>query len=91
MIVSTPISNMSDKTKQQLKNSLLSYQNRAAYRTTPFGLFSGCEIKDIAEVLGHMRVETTENYYIISAEDNLKKVSESFEKEIDTKIISKYL
>lgn len=47
MIMSTPISNMSNKTKQQLKNSLLSYQNRAAYRTTPFGLFSGCEIKNV--------------------------------------------
>lgn len=49
MIESTPVSNMSVKTKQQLKNSLLSYQNRAAYRTTPFGLFSGCEIKDIKD------------------------------------------
>ena len=65
------------------------YDLRGSFAT--ISLRNGCEIKDIAEVLGHMRVETTENYYIISAEDNLKKVSESFEKEIDTKIISKYL
>ena len=65
------------------------YDLRGSFAT--ISLRNGCEIKDIAEVLGHKKIETTENYYIISAEDNLKKVSESFEKEIDTKIISKYL
>ena len=65
------------------------YDLRGSFAT--ISLRNGCNIKDIAEVLGHKRIETTENYYIISAEDTLKKVSESFEKEIDIKIISKYL
>ena len=46
-------------------------------------LRNGCEIKDIAEVLGHKRIETTEKYYISSTIDTLKNVSETFEKEID--------
>lgn len=89
MIVSTPISNMSDKTKQQLKNSLLSYQNRAAYRTTPFGLFSGCEIKDInnsrneserAYVKKHCRVDIEWLYSLI------KKLEKKYYKSFSYKI-----
>ena len=45
-------------------------------------LRKGCEIKDISKVLGHSRIETTENYYINSTKDNLKQVSKSFEKEL---------
>lgn len=52
-------------------------------------LRSGIEIKDISTVLGHSKIETTENYYITSTKATLKKVCESFEKEIDLKIISK--
>lgn len=52
-------------------------------------LRSGIEIKDISTVLGHSKIETTENYYITSTKNTLKKVCESFEKEIDLKIISK--
>ncbi len=47
----------------------------------------GIELKDISKVLGHSKIETTENYYIISSMDNLKKVCESIEKEIDIKIV----
>lgn len=49
-------------------------------------LRSGMEIKDVSKVLGHSKIETTENYYIISSIDNFKKVSESIEKEIDIKL-----
>ena len=45
-------------------------------------LRKGCEIKDISKVLGHSRIETTENYYINCTKDNLKEVSKSFEKEL---------
>ena len=39
-------------------------------------LRNGCEIKDIAEVLGHKRIETTEKYYISSTnEDKLNVIN----------------
>ena len=61
------------------------YDLRGSFATTT--LRSGVEIKDISTVLGHSKIETTENYYITSTKDTLKKVSESFEKEIDLEII----
>ena len=57
------------------------YDLRGSFAT--ISLRNGCEIKDIAEVLGHKRIETTEKYYISSTIDTLKNVSETFEKEID--------
>lgn len=45
-------------------------------------LRKGCEIKDISKVLGHSRIEATENYYINCTKDNLKEVGKSFEKEL---------
>ena len=53
------------------------YDLRGSFATT--SLRNGCEIKDIAEVLGHRRVETTEKYYISSTEENKKEVTKSFE------------
>ena len=44
-------------------------------------------VDDDSNLVG--KIETTENYYITSTKDTLKKVCESFEKEIDLKIISK--
>jgi len=46
-------------------------------------LRKGCEIKDISKVLGHSRIETTENYYINCTKNNLEEVNKSFEKELD--------
>ncbi len=43
-------------------------------------LRSGVEIKDVAEILGHFRIETTENYYISSSLESRKKATELFEK-----------
>ena len=60
------------------------YDLRGSFATT--ALRSGVEIKDISKVLGHSKIETTENYYIISTIDTLKNVSETFEKEIDLTI-----
>lgn len=54
------------------------YDLRGSFATTC--LRNGCEIKDIAEVLGHKRIETTEKYYISSTEKDKKKVTELFEK-----------
>ena len=55
------------------------YDLRGSFAT--ISLRNGCEVKDIAEVLGHKRIETTQNYYITSTEEDIKKVTEIFEKE----------
>ena len=54
------------------------YDLRGSFATTR--LRSGCEIKDIAEVLGHRRIETTEKYYISSTKEDKIKASKCFEK-----------
>ena len=54
------------------------YDLRGSFATT--SLRSGCEIKDIAEVLGHRRIETTEKYYISSTNKDKINVTKSFEK-----------
>ena len=56
------------------------YDLRGSFAT--ISLRNGCEIKDIAEVLGHKRIETTEKYYISSTVENKKQVTEIFEKNI---------
>lgn len=54
------------------------YDLRGSFAT--ISLRRGCEIKDIAEVLGHKRIETTEKYYISSTSEDKKTVTEIFEK-----------
>lgn len=54
------------------------YDLRGSFAT--ISLRSGCEIKDIAEVLGHKRIETTEKYYISSTKKDRKKVNNNLEK-----------
>ena len=54
------------------------YDLRGSFATT--SLRSGCEIKDIAEVLGHRRIETTEEYYISSTKEDKKNVIMNFDK-----------
>ena len=54
------------------------YDLRGSFAT--ISLRNGCEIKDIAEVLGHKRIETTEKYYISSTEEDKKRVTKLFEK-----------
>ena len=40
------------------------------------------KIKDIAEVLGHKRIETTEKYYISSTNDDKENVINKLEQSI---------
>lgn len=54
------------------------YDLRGSFAT--ISLRNGCEIKDIAEILRHNRIETTEKYYISSTTEDKKKVTEIFEK-----------
>jgi len=56
------------------------YDLRGSFATT--SLRNGCEIKDIAEILGHRRIETTEKYYISSTEKDKRLVTKSFEKSL---------
>lgn len=53
------------------------YDLRGSFATV--SLRNGCEIKDIAEILGHKRVETTEKYYISSTSKDKKKVNEKIQ------------
>lgn len=53
------------------------YDLRGSFAT--ISLRNSCEIKDIAEVLGHKRIETTEKYYISSTNEDKKKVSEKIQ------------
>ena len=57
------------------------YDLRGSFATT--SLRSGCEIKDIAEVLRHRRIETTEKYYISSTEKDKIQVAKSFENSLN--------
>ena len=58
------------------------YDLRGSFATT--SLRNGCEIKDIAEVLGHARIETTEKYYISSTENDKRQVTKSFENSLNS-------
>ena len=61
------------------------YDLRGSYATKI--LRNGAEIRDVADILGHSRIETTENYYINCTKDNLKNVSNSFEKELGLNMV----
>lgn len=56
------------------------YDLRGSFAT--ISLRNGCEIKDISAILGHSRVETTENYYILNSRYDMKKAIEILEKSI---------
>ena len=53
------------------------YDLRGSYATTV--LENGVEIRDVADVLGHKDIETTENYYISSTDETRKNVTDSYE------------
>ena len=61
------------------------YDLRGTYATRV--LNNGTPIKDVASLLGHMNIETTENYYITSLEDNRKNAVELFDEKSKTNII----
>ena len=53
------------------------YDLRGSFVT--ISLRNGCEIKDIAEVLGHKRIETTQKYYIECTKENIIMVYKTYE------------
>ena len=50
-------------------------------------LTNGIEIRDVADILGHRNVETTENYYISSTDETRKNVTDSYESTINLDVI----
>lgn len=54
------------------------YDLRGSFATV--SLRNGCKIKDIAEVLDHKRIETTEKYYISSTNEDQINVVMQFDK-----------
>ena len=68
----------------QIKNCRF-YDLRGSYATKC--LRNGVEIKDVADILGHKRIETTENYYIIGSEEATKNINKKIEHIMGTEII----
>lgn len=62
------------------------YDLRGSYATKI--LNSGVEIRDIADLLGHRNIETTENYYISSTFDSKMKAINSVEQIVNSKVIN---
>jgi len=65
------------------------YDLRGSFATGT--LRQGIEIRDIADLLGHSKIETTEKYYILSSEDSKRQASKIFEKTIQSEIIDKII
>ena len=65
------------------------YDLRGSYATKC--LRNGVEIKDVADILGHKRIETTENYYISSTIEDIQKVSAVLENIIQSDITNKII
>ena len=71
--------------KLEIKNCRF-YDLRGSYATT--NLRNGVEIRDVADILGHKNIETTENFYISSTEENRKDVSDVFDNLMNSEIIN---
>ena len=65
------------------------YDLRGSYATTI--LRNGVEIRDVADVLGHKDIETTENYYISSTDETRKNVTDSYENAINLDVIKEII
>lgn len=62
------------------------YDFRGSYATKV--LNTGVEIRDVADMLGHRNIETTENYYISSTEASRKITNDAFDKLLQSDIIN---
>ena len=61
------------------------YDLRGSYAT--INLRNGIEIRDVADILGHKYIETTENFYISSTDENKKNVGNVFDRAMCSNII----
>ena len=62
------------------------YDLRGTYATKI--LNNGTEIRDVADILGHRNIETTENYYISSTETSRKNAVLSYDKITNSNVIN---
>ena len=65
------------------------YDLRGSYATK--SLRNGVEIRDVADILGHSKIEATENYYISLTEETLKEASEKFEDTVKSETINEII
>ena len=65
------------------------YDLRGSYATKI--LTNGIEIRDVADILGHKNIETTENYYISSTNDSRKIANDIFDKITKSDVINKII
>lgn len=65
------------------------YDLRGTYATKI--LRSGVEIRDVADLLGHSKIETTENYYISSTKETRKEVSIIADNIIESDVINEII
>lgn len=61
------------------------YDLRGSYATKT--LNSGIEIRNVADILGHKNIETTENYYISSSNDSRKEAINALERIVTSEVI----
>lgn len=61
------------------------YDLRGSYATKT--LNSGIEIRNVADILGHKNIETTENYYISSSNDSRKEAINALERIVTSDVI----
>lgn len=65
------------------------YDLRGSYATKI--LNNGVEIRDVADILGHRNIETTENYYISSTAASRMSANNSFEEITKSETINKII
>lgn len=65
------------------------YDLRGSYATKI--LTNGVEIRDVADILGHRNIETTENYYISSTDNSRKEANNVFERVTQSNIIDEII
>lgn len=65
------------------------YDLRGSYATTI--LKNGTELRDVADILGHNNVETTENYYISSTNDSRKQATVIFDNVMNSDVINEII
>ena len=72
---------------QDAKNAF--YDLRGSYATKI--LRNGAEIRDVADILGHSRIETTENYYISSSDETRKEANDMLEEIMKSDVIDEIM
>lgn len=70
-------------------NNCRFYNLRGSFATKI--LRSGVEIRDVADILGHSKVETTENYYISTSEETMKIANEKFDQIVKSTTINEII